>query len=322
MIKKTLYGFNTFLALLVIGALLLSSRSFAQLKSKNQFNFNTDFARYAAKDGWIYVEVYYSFLREKLRHEPIDGVLKGTYKVELTIFRGDSLLNSANWSSYDAVQSLEKINSIQRINDVRQLMLRNGNYKINVKLTDLSDGYFEENTLSVDSADFDGASLKLSDIQLGLNMSTTDSKSRFVKNGVNIIPNPTSMYNLNWSILYYYLEIYNLSPLLSGSDSTFSVTASIKSRSGDVIKTLPAKKKKRVASAVIEYGQTFIGSLFSGAYAIQVDVHDHGSDQTISAEKYFYVVRPGDYIDSDTTKNQIKTEPSVFTMMSEDELDQ
>jgi len=88
-------------------------------------------------------------------------------------------------------------------------------------------------------------------------------------------------------LLYYYSEIYNLSPLGPGIDSTYLVKTIFKNARGEVVKELPAKKRIRGGSSLVEIGQLYVGSLTPGIYQLEIQVIDNAKADTAIQRKNF-----------------------------------
>ena len=147
--------------------------------------------------------------------------------------------------------------------------------------------------------EFETEKLDLSDIQLGLNITPDRTQGRFNKNGYRVIPNPRGIYGSGLPSLYYYAEIYNLSPLQENSDSTYTVKLHIRDQQGTLVLNIPAKQRVRQGTSLVEVGKVSVDSLLSGSYQLQMYIVDGANDSTVSSSKDFYVYRPGDFARSE-----------------------
>ncbi len=309
---------NSFIVLILF-MFLLSKASLAQENQKSSINLNINYAQFRTENKRANIEIYYSFLRSSLVHINNGDKYVAQYKVDLNIFRKDSLIKNISWQNVDELSSLSEIKVDQSINDLRSLVLPEDNYYIEMKLVDLNNNKYgtEKVELKIRPSKVD--ELFVSDIQLGLQISKTDIIGRFVKNGYEVIPNPTSSYNTNWPILYFYLEIFNLSTLENNSDSTYTVEANITDSFGLVKKVFSPITKVRQATAVIEINKTFIGAFFSGGYTLNVVVRDNKTNIVKTVSQKFYLSRPVDYLVKDVQQQESLSD--VFFVMTEEEID-
>lgn len=272
--------------------LILSTLTIYGQEASPRFKFDVDYARFQASRGYIFLEIYISVPREILKYEPgVNGYI-ATYEFAIDIFHGDSLLKTLDWKKNDALVSLDQIKKGQQIYEIYQTYLSRGEFKFRIKLKDLTTQKEGWNDIDVAIRPFTQQNLSISDLQLSLGIRRDQRKNPYVKNGFQILPNPTAFFGAQLSTLYYYCEIYNLSPLDSLSEPTYSVQALIKDTGGNVIRELPVKKKKRLAASLVEMDSISVENLSSGAYILQLVVHDDGRDLTVSNEKRFYVYQP------------------------------
>jgi GWxTD domain-containing protein len=137
-----------------------------------------------------------------------------------------------------------------------------------------------------------------------LKIAHSQSQSRFIKNGLSIIPNPSSIYSLQWPVLYYYCEIYNLNNRSLADNAKYNVITSIKDIKGNIIKKIPAKSKIIHNPSVVEIDKTLVSSLRSGVYELHLEVVNLTTDERATEKKQFLVYRAADYIQSEKEPQQ------------------
>ena len=294
----------------------------AQPQNKSNFDVHLDYARFRGEQNLTFVEIYYAFSRDSIAHIPEGDRFIASYNTKLDISVNDSVLKSIEWNSQDAVNSLTDLKPNQMISDVYGVLLGKGEFEINLEVSDLSERHIGSNQISfrVDPSQTD--SIWMSDIQVALQIVRSENKSRFIKNGLSIIPNPSNIYSLTWPVLYYYCELYNIGNPESGNDTQFNIIASINDINGNIIKKIPAKSKSTHSNSVVELNKTLVSSLKSGVYNLSVEVVNLTTDERVNQTKQFYVYRPADYLKSDSDQPERKDELYlVFLTMTEEELD-
>ncbi|MBN2417312.1 GWxTD domain-containing protein [bacterium] len=274
----------------VVSALCLT----AQTNDREELRADLDYARFDAQNDWSYVEIYFSFAREQFAYVPESGTYTAQFQVTLEFFENDSSVSDLEWRNVDRIDSLGAVKG-QRLYDQCSVFLRPGMYLMKVRIDDLHNGRHGtlEKKLVVDAVKKD--QMRLSDLQLGLNISPSDAESKFVKNGLWILPNPYALYSEDWPVLYYYCELYNLSPLQEGVDSTYQVTVTIKDTAAKTIRIQGPKTKKRAGKSLVEAGSLVVSNLMSDSYTIEIQVIDAARADTVVESKQFYVFRTADF---------------------------
>ena len=279
-----------------------------------------DFARFNAEGEWNYIDLYFSIPRDRLSFEEAEDGYEAHYVFGYEVMLDDSTVANDSWAGVDRVDSLEAVLSGQRINDQASLFLAPGSYRLNAVVKDVMRGGVGTYSTELDVKPYSGDHLQMSDIQLGLRISRQGEEDRFVKNGLRIIPNPQGMYTMSWPILYYYIEIYNLSPF-GDADSTYSILARIEDGE-QIIRQLAKKKSNRSSCSIVDAGSCLVSNLSSGTYSLVVDVVDEATADTVSKAKTFYVYRPSDFKPTERSlaEREGRSGPG-FDTMSEGALD-
>jgi GWxTD domain-containing protein len=313
---------NTAVLFLGISILPGPVPSSGQNATRQAIRLNADFARFAGSGDRVYAEIYIGIPRGDLSHRQEGGRLQAVFETEVSVFRGDSLAASDRKQGTDRIDSLGAIKKGQRLNDQFSFFLKEGDYRVRVKVMDLAantSGSVERN-LEIRPVPADR--LEISDIELGAWIAPDSTRGRFVKNGMFVAPNPTGMYGIEMPLLYYYCEIYNLAPLTRGTDSSFTVRAVVKNTEGSEMKTLPFKTRLRAGRSVVDVGKVNVAPLVSGTYSLELTVTDQSTGKTASRTKPFVVYRPADRIAGSKPANPGGRKlSSEFFGMEEPELD-
>jgi GWxTD domain-containing protein len=270
-----------------------------------------------------FVEIYYAFSRDSVLHKPDGKNFVATYETKLDISTSDSVIKTIEWKREDIINSRSDIKPNQMISDVYPILLAEGTFKIYLELEDISGQKRAFNQIQVKVEPHASDSLWMSDIQVGINILRSEDQNRFVKNGWSVVPNPSNIFNLNWPVLYYYCEIYNLKSPQFAPDSRYNVISTIRDINGQIIKKIPAKSKQITGESVVEINKTVVSSLMSGVYELTVDVVNLATEEKIQRKKQFYVYRAPDYAQSEAEQPKSRDNLYlIFLTKSEEELDQ
>jgi GWxTD domain-containing protein len=306
---------------------LLSSTVFfsllqAQSNNKSAFQLDLDYARFRGEQNLTLVEIYYAFHRDSILHVNSDDKYIATYQTKLEISVKDSVIKTIEWRGQDLLNSLDDLKPNQTINDVHKLLLGQGDFKVRLEVMDLANQKTAFNEIDFQVVPQRTDSLWISDIQVGLKIAHSQSQSRFIKNGLSIIPNPSSIFSLQWPVLYYYCEIYNLNNPSQSDNAKYNIITNIKDIKGDIIKKIPAKSKNIYNSSIVEIDKTLVSSLRSGVYELHIEVVNLSTDEQATEKKQFFVYRAADYIQSETESQQkLNDLYLVLLTKSEEELD-
>ncbi len=167
-----------------------------------------------------------------------------------------------------------------------KVFFKPGHYRMTINVIDKNTGKktTESEMFSVDALP---AGLILSDIKLATDIESDTSEGQFTKNGLRIIPNPSKVYGMNRTTLYYYIEIYNLKP----DYKQYEVLYTILDADSTAVNIFDAKQKmKGEKGAVgIDVGAFNLVAFKPGEYSLLIEVHD--GEVAASRIKHFRVYK-------------------------------
>jgi len=284
--------------------------------------FDMDVARFRAGEGWTYLEIYFSVPRNAVTHIPADSGFLARLETEIRIMRRDSVLMHKQDILVDPVDDLSELDAVSDLYNVFPFYLKPGEYDIRFHVTDVNSGKSGWIERPAAVAGFQDDALRLSDIQLATQIRPDTTRNIYYKNGYAVIPNAGALYGLELPVLYYYAEIYGLSPLVPEGDSTYSVSAFVQDLNGNVVKAEPIRKKNRMGTSLVEVGRIHVAGLTSGAYRLSLNVEDGGASTVVSSDKPFAVYRRADYLSREDAPGPAVTSlASEFDGMAEEDLD-
>jgi GWxTD domain-containing protein len=234
------------------------------------------------------VEIYYGFYPKELMAETKDTLREIDLSLELYSL-SDSLLGSQSWRMAYKALPQETTSTGKFLSDVYRTWLAPGEYRIKLAGQDSVSAKSGSHDLFVKVPKFTSSNLELSDIQLALEVKESREQSRFVKNSRLVWPNPTTVYGSLNPLLYFYAEIYNLSP--STNDSLYAVNYTVLDSSGNVFKDYGEYPKVKPGNSAAIASGLNITVLPMGKYQLQLTVNDPSRNQTAQKKKTFFIYR-------------------------------
>ena len=199
--------------------------------------------------------------------------------------------------------------------DIFALALPFKHFSSTMSVTDKLSGFSGEYILDI-NIPAAGKDFYLSDVQLSSGIKRTNTSGKYVKNGLEIIPYPRKTYDLLQPMLYYYVELNNLS-YDDSQQNKYTVNYYVTNESGDTTRSGNQKIKNIVGKSQVAIGAFNALSLPSDVYYLNIHAKDNFSGVTSNSRKRFYVRKPGKKKTSSELLSEI--EP-VFNAMSIEEL--
>jgi GWxTD domain-containing protein len=310
--------FYAFLVLAAISLLLCAPAAYAQ----SGFRIGVDIARYRGDSTKEYVEVYYSFDVSKLKFVKVDTALRAEALMEIYFKRSanDSIVAHQMWRIPFTTNDSSLLGSSRTYADVLGFFLAPDVYRLYV-VGGGSNNWAKRDSFSVplDLQPLENKHVSLSDVELCTSIVSVgkDSTSRFIKNTYDVRPNPSRIYGGDQSVVYYYLEAYNL--LKNASPNYFTKVTVTNSLGREVITR--ARVKNRVNESNVEVGALQINTLRTGAYTFNFSVIDSVDNSNYTSSKRLFIYNPQLPMDSLTTGTEGSVLASEYAAMTEDELD-
>lgn len=304
---------NSFKHILILSlsVIFFSSYIFAQ----RELNFEIDYTQFKYDSTSNLVEVYILVDKSSLKTE------ENTINI--------SLILNVNISDSDA--NTDIINKIYQFNDAYEenspgskviLSTLNyaipfGNYAIEVTVKDKNDttNYkIIKDFLSV--ADFPTDKASISGIQLASDIisNSENENSLFYKHGMEVIPNPTAVYNQK-PVMFYYAELY-----LKNSESNMLVLE--KNIINDYGSVVDQKKRTIISTGkdLVEADVVNLTKFSTGGYLLILTLADSTANTFSKSSKKFYLYNPTepDIVQYTDDPGFL---PSEFIYLSEEECD-
>lgn len=291
-----------------------------------QMNATFDLACFRYDASQVYTEIYYAVPLSGLKFlETETGSWQAQALIRFSISKNDSLWREEAWKMEKNVATLAEIRSGQAMVDVARYVTDPGKYRFVMSLEDLhTPGTVQTMPREITLADFPADRLSLSQIELASAIKSIppDPENRFYKNGLEVIPKPDAIFGTEAPLLYYYVEVYNLSSAsFSGAYRTQCQILDANGQPTPLVK--PRLQTKRAQSASAEAGMFNVSALPTGVFDLQFAVIDSNRAVLQSTTKRFYIYHP------DSMKTAAPGTPALaekvsreYQTASEEELDE
>ncbi|MEJ2542772.1 MAG: hypothetical protein P8Y99_01765 [Calditrichaceae bacterium] len=250
-----------------------------------------DYASFHSSDSLTYLEIYVSTFQGSIQYNKDEsGVYTGSFKNTLVLSDNsgsiDTLIHNYK-NSFNDTLSAYKYNQLI---DVFTLEVPYGSYTAKVEILDntsLKKGeyLFKINTITPKDGLF------LSDVELCNKIGMDTSKSLYYKNGLKVVPNPRRVYDLLQPMLYFYVELNNLS-FQSAQQNNYEFSYAITTISGDTVKTRKPLIKGIAGPKLVEMGALNVMALSNDNYKIVVKAKDIKTNKEATKHARFQVYKP------------------------------
>lgn len=272
--------FRVFLLGILCGAVFQTARADDLVK------MYLDYARFRYDDTQTYLEIYY--LLNDTRSASTRTALDVPLKFYLANVDADSLLAASDISVQLPGANGGNGNSLK--GSLIKTVLPPGRYEIKmVRMNPMGTSAIDSISYEFAATPFSGEKIKLSDLELASNIKTGSRRkdALFYKNTMEVFPNPTHIYGLENSQLYYYVEVYNIAPMEGAED--LEIQVAIKDKDGNVHNERTYKRSREHESRV-ENGRFDISELDNGLYTLLFAVVDPTREYSVFNINNFYVL--------------------------------
>ncbi|KAA3617418.1 MAG: GWxTD domain-containing protein [Calditrichaeota bacterium] len=276
---------------------------------------SADYSAFQMNDSLAYVEFYVSFFQSNLQYDYKNDTLQALFENKLIInHNGDEIKNiSHNFKNTETDSA--SVKKYSQFYDIFSLALPFRHFSATIRVTDKISGFTGEYILDIN---IPGATNKfrLSDIQLSSHIEKTTVDGKFTKNNLKIIPYPRKVYDLLQPMLYYYVELNNLS-YSETQQNKYNFNYFVTNENGDTLKTGPQKTNNIAGNAQVEIGAFNALSLPPGSYNLNIRAKDLFSGNSSNTRKRFSVRKPRK---KKVLENQLSDIDPVFNSMNLEEL--
>lgn len=264
------------------------------INGQENLTFDFDYAQFGYDSTSNYLEVYYSFNKDKLTKFEENGKNMVAAYLSLVITSKSDSLVYVN-KKYKFRKSIADSNSAldNSLLGVLAYVLPKGEYFFQIEGTDSVDvnrkkSYSEEFTVEP----FIGDKIFISNIQLATHIKNegVNKNSLFYKNTLEVYPNPSIVYSNKKPVLFFYTEIYNLLSDTTKNEIQLNQVL-LNSRGQNVFNK--RKTLNRVSESRVEVGLINLNKLPTDTYTFVVGVADSVNNTGRISTKKFFHYNPG-----------------------------
>ena len=287
------------------------------------FQIGLDYASFRefADTTQSYVEIYYSFNRKELEFIPGEEgwVTKILMQLSISDEQGNQVENRM-WNTLSKVRDAKEAKTVEyMIIDQLGTNLKSGNYRINLKATDVNSMSQGEVTMEAEVRKFAGKDLQLSDLELAFSIEADTMGGRFTKAGQKLLPNPSRVFTHKGGMVYFYAELYNLVDAPKAKPE-YELRFKVLDPTGKKVKDFGKQTKTKPGNSAVVISGINIGTLAGGEYILQLEVKDKETGKKAYSTKKFVVIR--ELTEEELVAEEIKRfKQDVVYIVSPGELD-
>lgn len=286
--------------------------------SKNQLRFYVDMAGFLNlnENSKIYQEIYLSIPTYQLSYVRQGSIFIAAVEISIEIKdSSQTILAEKTWQTFSQVDSLRQ-SEAATILEVAGFLLEENKHSLFIKLKDMeskNEGYagLPLPVLTDSSKNF-----LISEIELARSIKKTTELNKFVKNSVEVLPNPSRVFGIESPFLYFYAELYQLPPSTSISKEFYILDSR-----GDTVKYSQKQFQTNAGTAIWAEKINVLG-LVSGRYNLVLNLKNEQSKSINERQIFFWINNPYKTI----SINQYRTEDieefraQIFYLVKQDEL--
>lgn len=277
-----------------------------------------------------YVEIYYAIDRRQMKFIVLPntpGVLSAAWRLETVVETeiGDRVTWN-QWSTVSQEGTQEATERNQTVFDIYPLVLKPGTYRFITTVTDFNttlegDTKIGQDRRTVVIPDFSSPQLTISDIEFTVRLGKAASQNKFVKNDLQVIPNPLRLFGLNIHPMSFYAEIYGLSePAGPGETArSYTRTVTIEGLNVDFRKVFEDRASKQIRSRneLIAISNLNVQVIPSGDYRLIVEIVDEVTGQRAMRSKPFQVFSQVAAVEADELETIEMTDEAIIRLRNE-----
>jgi GWxTD domain-containing protein len=272
------------------------------IKGSGDFRIAFDMARYYGDESKVFIELYYGIHENAVTYSQVGGQYAGNVTMKYVLRNDSQVVATKEWAVPHTLEDSSQLPKARMLTGLETVALLPGQYSITFSAVDANARKRKDSiTTAFSVALFSKDKEAFSDIELCTSIrSSSEQQSLFYKNTLEVVPNAGRLFGTGLPIMYYYVEVYNLS--LGQSQSSITVHTAVVDAVGKEVQTHD-KLKPRLHESSVEIGTMNLSALKSGTYLFRVSLFDSMKTEIVSTSKKFFVYKLGslpDTIDAGT----------------------
>ncbi|NOZ61646.1 MAG: GWxTD domain-containing protein [Calditrichaeota bacterium] len=257
-----------------------------------KLRFYVDQAAFKGDDDGVngYLEIYISIPAYQFKYQPKGKSFLAAYEISISLFdANEKLAAEKKWQGFNQIDSLNQAEGLTTL-DIAAFMVHPATYQAKIHITDLNSQACGDAAIPVTIKAFSGDSLALSDVQFARSIKKTTERNKFVKNKIDVIPNPSRAFGIESPFVYFYGEIYNI-PQMNNKSTKLTRAYYLVDNRGDTVKS-DIKQISPRGSSSVWVGKINILDLISGSYDLHLIVTDAASKMSARQQADFWINNP------------------------------
>lgn len=264
------------------------------LISLAQFNFipiSADYSSFASTDSSSFVQIYTAFYQGNLEYNMNDDSLFiASFSSTISISQNDSLIQNIQHNYQNSSEDTTRLMKFNQFVDVFSIDIPLGTYNVSIVVKDNNSGLKGESNFNLQTIT-PKRNIYFSDVELCTKIKNDTAQSLFNKNGLQVIPNPSGIYDALNPLFYYYIELNNLS-YSTEKVNQYNFQYFFTNSTGDTLRKKPVVTKKIIAPRQVELGGMNVIALPAGNYVFHAIASDLASGSESRIDKNFRVYKP------------------------------
>lgn len=293
----------------------LTGPAFAQQKESRSLFLDADYAAFRIQDDTAnaFVEIHYNLRRSQLKYMPQEKGYLALIDFRLNLRDSNGkLLDSLDWKAANGIEKLSTLDSTgYLISDMISDIMPVGHYVVELLVANGEKHGRASFTMNVPV--FKNIGPDLSTLELAYQIKP-DSIGKFVKNGLLIMPNPSTQFLREAKKVSVYAEGYGLNTT-STADSVFYILMEIFNFEGKSILAFPAVTFQKPGESAVITTEFPIDTLKAGDYNLKMTLID-GVD-SVSTDRQFSVIMPRDIVKRTMMEGIFREFPEANNIMTE-----
>lgn len=272
----------------IIAILILPLIAFSQV---GFIPISCDYASFHSTDSLAYIEIYVSTFQGSIQYsEDEPGVFTASFTNTLVLSDDSGPIDTLVHNYRNSFQDTLSAYKYNQFIDIFAIEVPYGSYKAKSEIVDntsLKKGEYliEINTITPEEG------LLLSDIELCTKIVPDTIKSIYHKNGLKVVPNPRRIFDVLQPMLYFYVELNNLSHDIN-QQNQYEFGYAIVTTDGDTVKTRKPILKNIAGPKLVEIGALNVMALPSNNYFIVAKAKDIATNKEVINRSKFQVYKP------------------------------
>jgi GWxTD domain-containing protein len=301
--------------------IFMCSNYFAQ----NQLKFDLDYAKFHYDSSSVYTELYYQLNVDGMQTLEANNKLSVEAIIHISIKNttADTFLVNKRWRLEQVVNPGDSSQLNNSLVGVLGFIIPKGVYSLTVEATDSRNPVLKKiinEKIVVEP--YKNDKYYISDIELARNIKNdgVDKNSLFYKNTLEVMPNPSIVYDENSPVLFFYSELYNLK--LADNKTDFVLQKTVYNSKGNSVYTA-TKSAKQSLNSVVEIGTINLSKLPTDTYELRMSLIDPNTKKAYLSSKRFFLYNPKvkeTSVSSQTSSNVLGSEFALMTLEDCDEI--